>query len=98
MGLSSGDSFSGLVPPAKTSAWRLTLAGENVPFWRLAGIRLAAGATGQFGIIDQVFGDGMRISLLSQNARKDSVISSVTLERGLFMIAGAVTSIIGIAA
>lgn len=61
-------------------------------------MRLAAEAAGQLGIIGRVFGDGMRISLLSQKVPKDSVIGSVTLERGLFMIAGAVTSIVGAAA
>jgi phosphatidylglycerophosphate synthase len=97
-GLALVIALAGLSHLLKTWAWRLTLTGEKAPFWRLAGLRLAAEAGGQLGIIGQVFGDGMRISILSQRLPKDSVISSVTLERGLFMIAGAVTSIIGIAA
>jgi phosphatidylglycerophosphate synthase/uncharacterized membrane protein YuzA (DUF378 family) len=96
-GLALVIALAGLSHLLKTWAWGLTLTGEKAPFWRLFGLRLAAEAGGQLGIIGQVFGDGMRISILSQKLPTDSVISSVTLDRGLFMIAGAVTSIVGIA-
>ncbi|MBV8552826.1 MAG: flippase-like domain-containing protein [Acidobacteriaceae bacterium] len=90
--------LAGVSHVLKTWAWRLTLTGENTSFWRLFGLRLASEAGGQLGIIGQIFGDGMRISLLNKSLPADAVISSVALERGLFMIAGVVTSIVGIAA
>jgi hypothetical protein len=52
----------------KTWAWQLTLTDEkrNISFARLFGLRLVAEAGGQVGIIGQIFGDGFRVSLLSQ--------------------------------
>ncbi|MBV8070876.1 MAG: flippase-like domain-containing protein [Acidobacteriaceae bacterium] len=97
-GLALVIALGGVCHLLKTWAWRLTLTGEKASFWRLAGLRLAAEAGGQVGIIGQFFGDGLRISLLSRTLPVDTVISSVTLERGLFMIAGIITSIVGITA
>lgn len=92
--------LAGVSHVVKTWAWRLTLSGEkhSISFLRMFGLRLAAEAGGQLGIVGQVFGDTMRISLLSERIPVASAISSVTLDRGLFMVAGVTMTIVGIAA
>ena len=84
----------------KTWAWRLAMPGEahKVSFWRLLGLRLVSEATAQLGFVGQVFGDGMRISLLRSGVPVASSLSSVTLDRGLFIASGAGVTIFGILA
>ena len=74
----------------KTCAWRLTLPGERkkISFSRTLGLRLVSEAIGQFGFIGQVVGDATRASLLTSELPASGVISSVTLDRGLFMGTG----------
>jgi phosphatidylglycerophosphate synthase len=84
----------------KTWAWRLTLEGNGgrASFARMFQLRLVSEATGQIGPIGQLFGDGLRVSALSGAIPIDSRVSSVTLDRALFVVAGAIVSIVGIAA
>ena len=84
----------------KTWAWRLTSHAEfrNVPFSRTFGLRLVSEAIGQFGFIGQMIGDATRASLLSSEMPSACIISSVTLDRGLFMVSGLVVTIAGVAA
>jgi uncharacterized protein (TIRG00374 family) len=61
-------------------------------------LRLASEAVGQVGVLGQLFGDGLRISAHSPSIPIDSRISSVILDRALFIITGAIVSVAGIAA
>ncbi len=87
--------FSHLV---KTWAWRVTMQGEaiNVSFRRTLGLRLMSEAIGQLGVIGMVGGEATRVSLLGPGISVAGAISSVTLDRGLFILAGAVVTIAGI--
>ena len=84
----------------KTWAWRLTSPAEfdKVPFSRTFGLRLVSEAIGQFGFIGQMVGDATRASLLASELPPASIISSVTLDRGLFMVSGLAVTIAGFAA
>jgi phosphatidylglycerophosphate synthase len=81
----------------KTWAWKLTLAGRNarVSFARMFQLRLACEAVGQVGAFGQLLGEGLRVSALSREMPIDSCVSSVTLDRALFMVTGAVVIIAG---
>ncbi len=83
----------------KTWAWRLTMRGErrNVSFARALGLRLASEAFGQLGFVGMVGGETTRISLLGSAVSHPAAISSVTLDRGLFIITGAVVTLAGLA-
>ena len=82
----------------KTWAWRLTMLGEarNVSFGRTLGLRLISEAIGQLGVIGMVGGEATRVSLLGSGVSVAGAISSVTLDRGLFILAGALVTIAGI--
>ena len=84
----------------KTMAWRLTLPGEahKVSFGRLLGLRLVSEAITQLGFVGQMFGDGLRVSLLGSGVPVANSLSSVTLDRGLFIATGALVTIFGILA
>ena len=92
--------LAGVSHLVKTWAWRLTLPGQfdKVPFSRTLGLRLVSEAIGQFGVVGQVAGDATRGSLLSSELPVSSVISSVALDRGLFMVSGLVVAIAGFVA
>src|SRR5271165_295062 len=57
----------GVLHLTKTWAWRLTLLDEKhqVSFARMLGLRLGSEAVGQFGVLGQMFGETLRVSLLS---------------------------------
>ena len=82
----------------KTWAWHFTFAGGQckVSFSRLLGLRLASEAIGQFGILGQVFGDAARVSYLPTEVPTASGISSVVLDRGLFIASGAAVTVFGL--
>jgi len=82
----------------KTWAWRLTMQGEahNVSFGRTLGLRLISEAIGQFGVIGMLGGEATRVSFLGSGVSIAGAISSVTLDRTLFIVAGAVVTIAGI--
>jgi len=84
----------------KTWAWLLTLRREEhrVSFWRLFQLRLVSEAAGQFGVLGQLFGDGLRVTALGKEISVASRISSVTIDRGLFIVTGAVVTLAGIVA
>ena len=99
-GLALVIALGGVAHLAKAWAWRFTLVGEEhkVSFPRLLQLRLASEAVGQVGALGQLFGEGLRISALSQEIPIDSRISSVTLDRALFIATGAMVSLGGIVA
>ena len=92
--------LGGLAHLVKTWAWRLTLAGcgTRVSLVRMFQLRLVSEAAGQIGAIGQFFGEGFRASALSAEIPIHSRVSSVTLDRALFVVAGAAVTVFGIAA
>lgn len=82
----------------KTWAWRLTLLGESrkVSFGRTFGLRLISEAIGQFGFVGMLGGEATRVSLLGSGVSLAGAISSVALDRTLFILAGAVVTIAGV--
>ena len=91
--------LGGLSHVVKTLAWLLTMRGERryVNFARAFGLRLASEAIGQLGFIGMVGGETTRVSLLGPGVSLPAAISSVTLDRGLFILTGAVVTLSGIA-
>ena len=90
--------LAGISHVIKTWAWRLTAPGElnKVSFARTLGLRLASEALGQLGVAGQMLGDGTRASLLGSDVETSSAISSVALDRGLFMLSGMIVMIVGL--
>ena len=92
--------LAGVSHLAKTWAWRLTL-GEHkhkISFRRMLGLRLGSEAAGQLGILGQSFGDSIRVSQMSPEIPTATSLASVTLDRGLYAVTGAVVIIAGIVA
>jgi hypothetical protein len=91
--------LGGLSHLVKTWAWLITMQGErrNVSFARALGLRLASEAIGQLGFLGMVGGETTRVSLIGSGISLPAAISSVTLDRGLFIITGALVSLAGIA-
>ena len=92
--------LAGFAHIVKTWAWRLALLGDakRVSFWRTLGLRLVSEAIGQLGFVGLVFGESTRVALLGSGVPVASAISSVAMDRGLFIVAGAVVTITGILA
>jgi hypothetical protein len=92
--------LAGFAHIVKTWAWRLTLLGESkrISFWRTLGLRLISEAIGQFGFVGLVFGESARVALLGSGVSTASAISSVAMDRGLFIAAGALVTIAGLLA
>src|SRR6202162_4162695 len=84
----------------KTWAWRLTLLDRKhqVSFARMLGLRLSSEAVGQFGGLAQLFGDGLRVSLLGPTIPLSHSIASVTIDRAFFVVSAAVVSFLGLSA
>ena len=84
----------------KTWAWRLTLLDDKreVSFARTLALRLASEAVGQLGFLGQMFGDNLRVLLLSSAIPLASGIASVTLDRAFFILSGVVVSAVGLIA
>jgi phosphatidylglycerophosphate synthase len=99
-GLALVIALGGVSHLVKTWAWRLTLLDEKrgVSFVRMFGLRLASEAVGQLGGLAQLFGETLRVSLLSPTMPLDSGIASVTLDRAFFVLSAAVVSIAGLVA
>ena len=92
--------LGGVSQLVRSYAWRLTLAGcgSKVSLARLFQLRLVSEAAGQVGAMGLMFGEGVRVSAMSQDIPMDSRVSSVTLDRAMFVITGAVVSVFGIIA
>jgi hypothetical protein len=99
-GLALVIALGGISHVVKTWAWRLTLLDEKhqVSFVRMFGLRLASEAVGQLGGLAQLFGETLRVSLLSPTIQLDSAIASVALDRAFFALSAAVVSIVGLVA
>jgi phosphatidylglycerophosphate synthase len=81
-------------------AWRMTLSGwrGKISLLRMLQVRMASEAAGQVGILGHLFGDGLRISAFDESIPIDNRISSVILDRALFIAAGTIVSGVGILA
>lgn len=92
--------LGGVAQLVRAAAWRLTLADftSAVSFPRLVQLRLASEAVGQFGALGLVFGEGLRVTALNRTIPVDSRISSVTLDRAMFIVSSAMVSLGGIVA
>jgi hypothetical protein len=92
--------LAGFAHIVKTWAWRLALLGESkrISFWRTLGLRLVSEAIGQLGVVGLVFGESARVALLGSGVPVASAISSVAMDRGLFIAGGAVVTIAGLLA
>ena len=92
--------LTGIAHVARTWAWRITLGDhrEKISFSRLFGLRLGAEAAGQLGILGQTFGDSFRVSQLNSHMPMATGLASVTLDRGLYVVASIMVTIAGILA
>src|SRR5258708_4220198 len=92
--------LAGVSHLARTWGWQLTLDDDKhkISFSRLVGLRLGAEAAGQLGILGQTFGDSVRVSRMSAEIPVASGLASVTLDRGLYVVTGIVTTTAGILA
>lgn len=90
--------LAGISHVVKTCAWRLALLDEarKVSFPRSLALRLVSEAFGQFGFAGLVFGESTRVALLGPGTSIEGGISSVALDRGLFLATGAVVTIAGL--
>jgi phosphatidylglycerophosphate synthase len=99
-GLALVIAWGGVAHILKTWAWRLTLLDGKyqVSFARMLGLRLSSEAVGQFGGLAQLFGDGLRVSLLGPAIPLSNGIASVTIDRAFFVVSAAVVSFLGLSA
>jgi phosphatidylglycerophosphate synthase len=99
-GLALVIAWGGVAHILKTWAWRLTLLDgkRHVSFARMLGLRLSSEAVGQFGGLAQLFGEGLRVSLLGPAIPLKHSIASVTIDRALFVVSAAVVSLLGLSA
>jgi phosphatidylglycerophosphate synthase len=92
--------WGGAAHVLKAWAWQLTLLDEkrHVSFVRLLGLRLASEAVGQLGGLGQLFGEGLRVSLLGAAMPLSTGIASVTIDRVFFVLSAAVVTVAGLLA
>jgi phosphatidylglycerophosphate synthase len=92
--------WGGVAHILKTWAWRFTLLDgkHQVSFARMLGLRLSSEAVGQFGGLAQLFGEGLRVSLLGPSIPLKHSIASVTIDRALFVVSAAVVTLLGLSA
>lgn len=92
--------LGGIAHLTKTLAWRLTFLCDirNVSFARTFGLRLVSETIGSFGLPGQVLGESARVYLLGSALPVANSISSVALDRGLYIVTSALVSVTGILA
>ena len=99
-GLALVIAWGGVAHILKTWAWRLTLLDGKyqVSFARMLGLRLSSEAVGQLGGLAQLFGEGLRVSLLGPAIPLSQGIASVTIDRAFFVVSAVVVSFLGLSA
>ena len=92
--------LGGISHLTKTLAWRLTFLCDirDVSFARTFGLRLVSETIGSFGLPGQVLGETARVYLLGSALPLANSISSVTLDRGLYIVTSALVSVTGMVA
>ncbi|MBV8052484.1 MAG: flippase-like domain-containing protein [Acidobacteriaceae bacterium] len=90
--------LGGISHLTKTLAWRFTFLSDiqNVSFARTFGLRLVSEGMGSFGLPGQVAGETARVYFLGSALPVADSISSVTLDRGLYIATSALVSAAGI--
>jgi Lysylphosphatidylglycerol synthase TM region len=90
--------LGGISHLTKTLAWRFTFLCDvrNVSFARTFGLRLVSETIGSFGLPGQVLGETARVYFLGSALPLANSISSVTLDRGLYIATSALVSVAGI--
>ena len=90
--------LGGIAHVAKALAWRLAFPSDenSVAFLHFFKLRLASEAIGQLGVLGQAFGEGLRVSALGPDLPIASRLSSVAIDRGLFVITGAMVVVVGL--
>ncbi len=90
--------LGGISHLTKTIAWRLTFSCDirDISFTRTFALRLVAETIGSFGLPGQVLGETARVYLLGSALPVANSISSVTLDRGLYIVTAALVSVTGI--
>ena len=92
--------LGGISHLTKTLAWRLTFLCDirDISFARTFGLRLVSETIGSFGLPGQVLGETARVYLLGSALPVADSVSSVTLDRGLYVLTSALVSVTGIVA
>lgn len=82
----------------KTCSWRLTFLCDlrQVSFSRAFALRLLSEGIGKFGLPGQVVGESTRVFLLGSSVPIANSVSSVTLDRGVYVVTSAMVSVAGI--
>ncbi len=90
--------LGGVAHLTKTLAWRCTFLCDtcDIPFARMFGLRLISESMGSFGLPGQVLGETARVHLLGSALPVANSISSVTLDRGFYIVTAASVSVSGI--
>lgn len=81
-------------------AWRLTFRPEvpELSLTRAFGLRLISEAMGTFGLAGQMVGDSMRVSMMGPAIPIDDRISSVALDRAVYVVSSGTVAVTGILA
>src|SRR5208282_454038 len=82
----------------KTWSWRLTFLCDlsQLSFGRAFALRLVSDGIGKLGLAGQVVGESTRVSLLGSSVPVANSVSSVTLDRGLYLLTAAIVSVAGL--
>ena len=88
--------LGGLSHLLRAWAWRLSFySGVHVSLSRAFALRLISEAMGNFGIAAQVVGDALRVSLLGARIPMAERLSSVAIDRGMYILSSAVIGAVG---
>lgn len=89
--------LGGLGHLIKTWAWRVIFGCDlkDVSFARTFALRLISEAIAILGLPGQVLGEAVRVSLLGSDVPIENSISSVTLDRGLYILTSAIVTVAG---
>ncbi len=92
--------LGGLSHLVRALAWRLTFRSDisELSITRAFGLRLISEAMGTFGLAGQMVGDSMRVSLLGPAIPMDDRISSVALDRAVYIVSSGTVAVAGILA
>ncbi len=90
--------LGGIAQLTRTLAWRFTFLCDirKVSFARTFGLRLVSETIGSLGLPGQILGETARVYLLGSALPVANSISSVTLDRGLYIVAAALVSVTGV--
>ena len=82
----------------KTWSWRLTFLCDlrQLSFGRAFALRLVSEGIGKLGLAGHVVGETTRVFLLGSSVPIANSVSSVTLDRGLYVLTSAMVSVAGI--